>query len=101
MNLPEKTGLPPFTWALLKEFCNGLSDDQLKQEVIIPQDESSIKVLYASELGENQYNFYDYEYCTSKEDYDPDCVEGKTFDEALATEEYAFIPATNVYLFDE
>lgn len=101
MNLPEEKERPPFTWALLKEFCNSLTEEQLKQEVIVPQDESSIKILYASELGEDQYHFFDMEYCTTKENYDPDYFEGKTFDEALETGDYAFIPKSNVYLFDE
>ncbi len=101
MNTPEKTGLPPFTWALLKEFCNSLSEDQLKQEVIIPHDESCIKILYASDLGEDQYHFYDSEYCVSKADYDPEMMDGKTFEEALDTEEYCLVPSMSVYLFDE
>lgn len=106
MLIPEETTeeRPPFTWALLKDFCNSLTGDQLQQEVIVPQDESFIRILYASDLGADQYNFYDQEYSCTKEDFDPDMFETDepiTFEEALAKYYYTVTPGTNVYLFDE
>lgn len=101
MLLPEEKERPPFTWALLKDFCNSLSNEQLQQEVIVPQDESSIRILYASDLGEDQYHFIDFEMTVTKADYDPRDFDGKTWDEALETEEYVLVPGTNIYLFDE
>lgn len=94
-----------FTWQKLKDFCNRLSDEQLLQEVIVPQDESSIRILYASDLGEDQYYFIEEEYTCTKEDFDPDMFDELdwpiTFEEALIRFDYSLIPGTNVYLFDE
>ncbi|MCW3111295.1 MAG: hypothetical protein JWQ09_5801 [Segetibacter sp.] len=102
MLLPEKDAPTPFTWAALKEFCNGLTDEQLKQTVILPQDESSIEIKYASSLGEDQYNFIEEEYSCTKESFDPDMFDvPTTFEEALVRFDYSITPGTNVYLFDE
>lgn len=107
MNIPEQKERPPFTWALLKDFCNGLTDEQLKQEVIVPQDESYIKILYASDLGEDQYNFTEHDYSCARADFDGgeldmyDQPNYQTIEEALENEDYTITPGTNVYLFDE
>lgn len=102
MLLPEnKEPIEIFTWFKLKEFCNSLTDEQLEQEVIVPQDESSITIRYASSLGEDQYQFDELEYTCTKEDYDAENFDGLTFEESLETESYVLIPGTNVYLFDE
>lgn len=93
MLLPEEQEHPLFTWALLKEFCNHLTKEQLQQEVIVPQEEGSIKILYASDLGEDQYHFTDT--CTA-DDYDPETMEGMTFKEAIEKEDYILIPGHNV-----
>lgn len=91
-----------FTWQKLKDFCNGLSNEQLLQEVIVPQDEGSIRILYASDLGDDQYYFIEEEYTCTKEDFDPDMFDTPiTFEEALRDFDYSLIPGTNVYLFDE
>lgn len=91
-----------FTWQKLKDFCNGLTDEQLSQEVIVPQEESFIRIKYASDLGEDQYNFIEEEYSCTKEDFDPDMFDvPTTFEEALIRFDYSITPGTNVYLFDE
>ena len=95
----ETTEEKPFTWAELKEFCNALSEEQLKQTVRAVDDETSTEIHAASELGEDQYFFTEDEYLTTKEDYDPDYFNGKTFEEALATEDYCITPASSVFLF--
>lgn len=97
----DTENLAPLTWAKLKDFCNQLSDEQLQQEVIVPQDQSYIKILYASDLGEDQYNFIDEKYSCTKEDYDAYNFEGISFEEALEKYDYSITPGTNVYLFDE
>jgi len=103
MLLPsEENEREPFTWFKLKEFCNKLTEEQLLQEVIIPQDESFIRILYASELGEDQYNFIEEEYTCTKESFDPDMFDvPTTFEKALIRFDYSITLGTNVYLFDE
>lgn len=96
----------PYTWAHLKKFCNSLSDDQLPQNVVLiqPDEESSINVLHASDLGEDHYKFDDEEYSIMKGDFDPEYhFDGKykTFEDALANEPYSLIVATRVYLYSE
>lgn len=101
MPIPERNQSEKFTWADLKAFANNLTNEQLKQTVIIPQEESYIEILYASDLGEDQYNFIEEEYTTTKSDFDPEIFEGRTFEEALRDFDYSITPGTNVYLFDE
>lgn len=104
MLVPEKEIKKPFTWADLKEFANGLTDEQLKQEVIVPQDESSITIAFASDLGEDEYHFIDQEYTCTKANFDPDMFDEcdyKTFEEAWENEDAVLIPGINVYLFEE
>jgi hypothetical protein len=96
VEIPEK-----FTWADLKAFCEKLTPEQLLQEVIVPQDESSITIKYASELGDDQYYFIDEEYTCTEEDYDADIFDGVDFLDAIDTFEHTVIPGRNVYLFDE
>lgn len=93
----------PFTWAKLKEFCNGLTEDQLSKTVYVSQEDSSIEILYASELGSDHYNFDEEEYSMSKDDFDPKYhLDGKyeSFEEAIENEPYTLVPGNNVYLFD-
>jgi len=95
--------IEPFTWAKLKEFCNRLTDEQLSKTVYVSQEDSSIEILYASELGDDHYKFDEEEYSFSKADFDPLYhFDGKydTFQEALDKEPYVLVPGTNVYLFD-
>lgn len=95
-----------FTWQKLKDFCNGLTDEQLSQEVIVPQEESFIRIKYASDLGEDQYNFIEEEYSCTKEDFDPNMFDipgdlPLTFEQALEIFDYSITQGTNVYLFDK
>lgn len=103
MLLPsEENEIEPFTWFKLKEFCNSLSEDQLLQEVIVPQEDGYVKISYASELGEDQYNFTEEEYTCTKDSFDPQMFDVPTmFEEALIRFDYSITPGTNVYLFDE
>lgn len=105
MNVPEQEEPKvPFTWAKLKEFCNKLTDEQLSQEVIVPQEEGYIQIAYASDLGSDQYNFIEEEYTCTKEDFDPDMFDFDgtlTFEEALEKFDYSITPGTNVYLFED
>lgn len=92
-----------FTWADLKEFCNQLNNEQLSQTVRVIQEDSSIEIESASELGDDHYKFDDEEYSVSKDDFDPEYhCDGKykTFNEALEKEDYVFTPKTNVYLYE-
>lgn len=96
----------PYTWAKLKEFCNGLSDEQLSQTVRVIQEEGSIPIWEASELGADHYLFEnDDEYSVSKEDFgDPKYhLEGKysTFEEAIENEPHTVAPKTRVYLYEK
>lgn len=93
----------PFTWEQLKDFCNNLTDEQLSKTVYVSQEDSSIEILYASELGDDHYKFDEEEYSFSKADFDKLYhFDGKyeTFEQALESEPYIFVPGTNVYLFD-
>lgn len=94
----------PYTWAKLKEFCNGLTDEQLQQKVKVIREDDSIDILEASELGEDHYKFDDEDYSISKGDFDKDYhLDGRyeTLEEAVQKEEYILIPKTNVYLFED
>lgn len=106
MSIESETPKEPFTWADLKKFANNLSDEQLPQavELIEVDNESSVKVAYASEIGEDQYNFYEAEEVMARSDFDSRYhfeEKYKTFDEALANEPHSITPGTNVYLFDQ
>lgn len=94
----------PYTWAQLKEFCNSLTDEQLSQTVRVVQEEGSIEILNASEIGADHYLFdSDDEFSVSKDDFDPSYhLEGKykSFEEAIENEKYTITPKTNVYLFE-
>lgn len=101
MNISEEK--EPFTWAKLKDFCNSLSDEQLSQNVRVIQEEGSIEIDSASEIGDDHYKFDDEEYSFTKADFDPEYdLDGKykTFEEAIEKEDYVFTPKTNVYLFE-
>lgn len=104
MNILEQDEIPPFTWAKLKEVCNKLSDEQLTQTVMVIQEDSSIEILSAEELGSDHYLFdNDNEYSVSKEDFDPEYhLDGKykTLEEAIEKEPHTMTPGTNVYLFE-
>lgn len=100
----EELETEPYTWAKLKEFCNQLNDEQLSQTVRVIQEDSSIEILDASELGDDHYKFDDEEYSVTKDDFDPSYhldEKYKTFEEAIANEEYIFTPKTNVYLYEK
>lgn len=86
------------------QFCNTLSDEQLSQTVHVIQEESSIEIDSASEIGDDHYKFDDEEYSVTKADFDPEYhCEGKyaSFEEALEKEDYRLTPKTNVYLYEK
>lgn len=94
----------PYTWAKLKEFCNGLSDEQLSQTVRVIQEEGSLQILEAAELGEDMYLFDDEEFSVSKDDFDPEYdLDGRytSFEEAIENEPHSIAPKTNVYLYEK
>lgn len=77
----------PYTWAKLKEFCNGLSDEQLSQTVRVIREDDSLEIWEASELGDEHYKFDDEDYSFTKDDFDP--------------ENPIITPKTNVYLYEK
>lgn len=92
----------PFTWDVLKAFCNTLTDEQLSKNVYLVQEDDSIKVEYASDLGDDHYNFTEFEESISRSDFDKDYhFDGiyATFDEALENEKWVLVDGKNVYLF--
>jgi hypothetical protein len=94
----------PYTWAKLKEFCNRLSDEQLEQKVQVIQEDGSIDILCASEIGDDHYKFDDEEYSVSKDDFDKDYhLDGKyeTLEDAIKNEEYVMTPKTAVFLYED
>lgn len=101
MEEPEK----PYTWAQLKEFCNTLNENQLSQTVRVIQEEGSIEILVASEIGDDHYLFEnDDEFSVSKDDFDPKYhLDGKyaSFEEAIENEPHSITPKTNVYLYEK
>lgn len=98
---------PDMTWGDLKKYISTLTDEQLQQTVKVDiADDSLHYVQYASELGDDHYFFPEFDYSTPKEHFDADCMPDaeppvKTFEEAIAQEEYVIIPKTNIYLFSE
>lgn len=42
-------------WAQLKEFCNGLTEEQLKEKVILWREEECLNRIYTFELHEDYY----------------------------------------------
>lgn len=102
---PEPEEQEPYTWAKLKEFCNGLSDEQLSQTVRVIQEDGSLEILEAAELDEDKYLFdNDDEYSVGKSDFDPKYhLEGKysSFEEAIENEPHSIAPKTNVYLHEK
>lgn len=99
------TETTPFTWAKLKEFCNGpLTEEQLSQTVKVVQEDTVIEILDASKIGDDHYMFDDEEFSVSKADFDPDYhLDGKykTFEEALENEDYVITRKINIYLFEK
>lgn len=94
----------PYTWAELKEFCNSLADEQLSQSVKVIQEDATMKIASASEIGDDHYKFDDEDYSFTKDDFDPEYhLDGryKTLKEALESEYYILTPKTNVYLFED
>jgi hypothetical protein len=103
MNISEENQLPDFTWEQLKDFCNSLSDEQLSQNVRVIQEEGSLEIDSASEIGDDHYKFDDEEHSVTKSDFDPEYdLDGryKTLEEAIEKEDYVLTPKTNVYLFE-
>src|ERR1051325_1179188 len=93
-----------YTWAKLKDFCNSLTDDQLSQTVKVIREDDTIKILDASEIGEDHYKFDDEDYSVTKSDFDPEYhCDGtyKSFEEAIEGEDYVFTPASSVFLFED
>jgi hypothetical protein len=100
----EQEYFPPYTWAKLKEFCNGLSDEQLSQTVRVIREDDSLEILDASELGDEHYKFDDEDYSFTKDDFDSEIhldAKYKTFDEAVEAENPIITPKTNVYLYEK
>lgn len=94
----------PYTWVKLKEFCNSLTDDQLKHKVCVIREDDSLSILEASELGEDLYKFEDEEYAVSKNDFDAEYhLDGKykTIEDAIANEEYTIVPKDRVFLYED
>lgn len=103
MEQPEELKVP-YTWAKLKEFCDGLNDEQLSQKVKVIREDDSIDILDASVIGEDHYKFDDDEYSVTEDDFDPQVnCDGKykSFDEALDKEDYIMTPSTAVFLFED
>lgn len=100
----ELTEGKKYTWAILKDFSNTLTEDQLTQEVVFQEPDSATPVLWAHELGDDHYLFIDSEYMTTKQDFDKDIMDDpsyETFEEAIEKEGYVLIPANRVYLYGE
>lgn len=95
----------PYTWAQLKAFSNTLTDSQLQQTVRVVQEEGSIEIMDASEIGADHYLFEnDDEFSVSKDDFDPEYhLDGKykSFEDAIANEKHSITPKTNVYLYEK
>lgn len=100
-NLNEKE---PYTWAKLKEFCNGLTEEQLQHKVCVIREDDSLSILEASELGSDMYKFDEEEYAVSKEDFDASYhLDGKyeSFEDAIANEPHTIVPANRVFLYED
>jgi hypothetical protein len=94
----------PYTWAKLKEFCNSLNDEQLSQQVKVIQEDASLNILDASEIGDDHYKFDDEDYSVTENDYDADYhLDGKyeSLADAIKHEDYILTPKTAVFLFED
>jgi len=105
MAADEEKEKEPYTWAQLKEFCNGLTDDQLKQAVRVIREDDSISILSAEELGEDKYLFENEDdYSIGESDFEKSYhFDGKydSLEEAIKNEPHIKTPATNVYLYED
>lgn len=94
----------PYTWAQLKDFCNGLSEEQLTQSVEVVQEDSNLRILEAAEIGQDYYKFDDEDYSISAYDFNYEYhLDGKytSFQEALDNLPFILTPKTAVFLFDD
>lgn len=94
-----------YTFAMLKEFCNSLTDEQLVQTVRVVQEEGSIPISGASELGEDHYYFDDYETSITRDEFDLNIFDEdppiKTMDEAIERLNPTLCSGTRIFLYED
>lgn len=58
-----------FTWADLLAFAQQLTEEDLKEKVIVWRESESIEVSFAEQLDEDFYNNPDDDYCVRESEY--------------------------------